>query len=85
MSKMMRVTDLTGKYLNKLSQEIKQSKQSIIEDAVKMFSRNYFLEKTNQEYLELRKDPSAWKEELKERQGWDCTLLDGLEGDDFEY
>ena len=79
MSKTMRISNETSSCLNELAPEIKIPKQEIIEKAVKLFAKRYFLHKTNREYAELRKDSVAWEEELKERNEWDVTLLDGLD------
>jgi len=40
-----------------------------------------FLVEANAVYRALRKNPSAWKEEQREREVWDCTLSDGLQTD----
>lgn len=39
------------------------------------------LAEANAAYARLREDPEAWAELLAERAEWDCTLLDGLEGE----
>jgi hypothetical protein len=38
-----------------------------------------FLEEASRAFSALRNDPSAWQEELAERQLWEGTLLDGNE------
>jgi len=38
-----------------------------------------FLEEASRAFIALRNDPSAWQEELAERQLWEETLLDGDE------
>jgi hypothetical protein len=35
-----------------------------------------FLEEASRAFMSLRNDPSAWQEELTERQLWEGTLLD---------
>jgi hypothetical protein len=47
--------------------------------ALEEYRRRLFLEEANQAFAELRKDPTAWQEELEERRIWDRTLADGLE------
>ena len=42
-------------------------------------------EKGNRAYAEMKKDSKKWQEELEERALWDCTLLDGLENDKYEF
>jgi len=43
----------------------------------------YFLKGLAADFAALRRDPAAWGEELREREAWDATLSDGLEGDPF--
>jgi predicted DNA-binding protein len=77
--KMIRITEEISQRLDDLSEETQESKQDLLAQAVHLLTRQYFLEKTNNELLELRKDKKAWKEYLKEQESWDATLLDGLD------
>lgn len=79
MSKMIRISNNTNNCLDKLSAETGYSKKSLLEKAVDILLRKYFLEKTNKEYEALKKNPVAWNIELEERKLWDNILLDGLE------
>ena len=79
MSKMMRISNETSQHLDELSTDKKIPKQKIIEKAVEMFARKYFLIKTNKEYSELKKNTKNWQHELDELEEWDTTLLDHLE------
>ena len=38
-----------------------------------------FVEAANEEYAALRRDASAWEEEMKERELWAQTLADGVD------
>jgi hypothetical protein len=40
--------------------------------------RDRFLDRVNDAYSALRRDPEAWAEEQAERALWDSTLADGL-------
>ena len=40
--------------------------------------RDKFLERVNEAYTALRRDPKAWAAEQAERALWDWTLADGL-------
>ena len=82
MPKMIRLSDTANDQLDKMSAETDEPKQQLLDKAVELLARRYFLEKTNRQYAALKKDPQAWKEELEERELWDATLLDGLQGDD---
>ena len=41
--------------------------------------RSLFVEQLAADYAALRKDEKAWAEELREREVWETTSLDGLE------
>ena len=77
MAKMVRININSDQILNKLSKSIGISKQKIIADALDLFSRKYFLETANQQYLALSNKEK--KEIQKESAEWDSSLLDGLE------
>jgi hypothetical protein len=53
---------------------IEQAAREIDEEA----ERARFFQAYNAGYAELRADPDAWAEELRERALWDVTLADGL-------
>lgn len=78
MSKMMRISDVTADRLDNLSNNMKTSKQKIIDLAVKKFAREKFLEEAAEDYAALKNDKEAWSEIQKERSLWDSTLLDEL-------
>ena len=77
MSKMVRVSNQTDDYINEIASEAKVSKQKIVEKAVAMFAKRFFLLKTNKEYADL--DVSELEKDLQEVDEWDDTLLDGLD------
>ena len=76
---MMRISNQTDQLLDRLSEESSDSKQDLMEKAMKLLMRTYFLEKTNKEYAELKNNESAWADEESEREIWDITLYDGLD------
>ena len=39
------------------------------------------LEQGNAAYAALRADPNEWAEEMEERQAWEATLSDGIDGE----
>lgn len=79
MTKMMRITQVTADNLTQLAEMSGMSKQSILERAVDAFLRDQFLKKANEDYARIKADPELWALELKEREEWDATLMDGLE------
>lgn len=49
-----------------------------LQDKIREIDRNDFLHKANQAYLALRNNPTAWQEELEERELWEQTIADGV-------
>ncbi len=56
------------------------SMQAVLDKAIEEYRRKRFLEAANQAFQALRDDPKAGAEEVAERQVWDSTLADDLEG-----
>jgi len=52
--------------------------QAVLDKAIEHYRREKFLRDANADYAALRRNPKAWKEELKERALWEQTLSDGL-------
>ncbi|MBY0506503.1 MAG: hypothetical protein K2X03_21470 [Bryobacteraceae bacterium] len=76
----IRVTPDTHETLRALAQEENLSIQSVVDKAVSEYHRRQILAQGNAAYAALRADPAAWAEELEERQAWEATLADGLDG-----
>jgi predicted transcriptional regulator len=77
----VRIKEETHRALQELAAETSEPMIEIIGKAIEQYRRNQFLDRVNEEYAALRRDPQAWSEELEERRAWDATLSDGL-GDD---
>lgn len=75
----MRINDDTSRMLDQLAAESGETKQDLLAKATLLLMQNYFLEKTNREFEELRADEKAWEDELAERAEWDAALMDGLD------
>lgn len=58
-----------------------QSLQEVLDQAIEEHRRRILLEEANAAFAALKKDPTAWRQELDERAQWDGTLADGQEGD----
>lgn len=63
----VRVSKRTHDELQKLSQQIGESMQAVVEQAVEELRRKRFLEQTHKTYMEVRNDPSAWEDTVGER------------------
>ena len=62
MPKTIRISNQAAKDLDLLSKELSVSKENILEKALKSFSRELFIKKTNTEYEKLRNDTAAWEQ-----------------------
>ncbi len=67
--------------LHEISQQEKSPIQTVLENAIENYRRQYVLTQTNKAYAKLRNHPKAWEAEIKERRDWENTLSDGLEDD----
>lgn len=65
--------------LQELASHTGQTTVQILDQALDAYRRKVFLDQLNAGYAALRSDPSAWAEELNERQQWDAALMDGLD------
>ena len=65
--------------LRRLAREEGAPMQLILDKAVERYRREKFLRDANEDFVALRKNTKAWKEELKERDLWEQTIGDGLE------
>ncbi len=67
----------------KLKETVAETGQPMIDvlaAAVEAYRRRVFLEGVNADFANLRKDRRAWADEQAEREQWDATLADDLEG-----
>ena len=65
--------------LTQLARERQETIQKVLEQAVEMYRRKMFWEKTNAAFAKLHEDEAAWREEIEERKAWDATLADGVD------
>jgi hypothetical protein len=76
---------ITASTLTKLKELMRMSNRSqsaIVDEAVDGLYRQVQVESWNRDNARLRQDSKAWAQILKERQPWDQTILDGIEGTD---
>ncbi len=52
----------------------------VLDQAIELYRRQRFLSGLNADFAALQQDKTTWEEELAEREAWDSTLTDGLEG-----
>jgi len=75
----VRISVHTHAVLRQLAKEEDQPMQAVLDKAVERYRRETFLRAANADYAALRRDPKAWKSELRERKLWDQTVVDGLD------
>ena len=80
-SKTVRIRPETHAKLKALARTTGETLPELLDKAIEVYRRKQFLSECNRAYKALKSDPEAWAEELKERDEWDCSLLDGLEGE----
>jgi hypothetical protein len=77
----VRITTAAHGVLKGLARLEKIPMQKLLERAIEEYRRQRFLETVNRAYADVRRDKGAWAELEAEREAWDATLGDGLEGE----
>jgi hypothetical protein len=77
----VRIRTETRETLRELERETGHRTSELLARAVEQYRRSVILGLTNTAYGALRADPDSWAELKAERDEWDSTLADGLEGD----
>ncbi|ADQ08119.1 conserved hypothetical protein [Caldicellulosiruptor hydrothermalis 108] len=75
----VRVDIETYEGLKKLSRQLNQPMQKIIQEALAGYKRKVLLSATAEAFAALREKRELWQEEIEERQLWESTLQDGIE------
>lgn len=78
-SRTVRINESTYALLKQLAEHSDVTMLTVLADAVENHRRQLFLRQMNADFVRLRKDQKAWKEELNERALWDSALCDGQE------
>jgi predicted DNA-binding protein len=75
----IRIDTKTYENLKKLSEQLEQPMQKIVYEALVEYKKKILLSQTAEAFLNLKKNSDLWEDEIKERELWDNTLLDGVE------
>ena len=67
--------------LRQIAKEEQESIQTVLDKAIEHYRRERFLHSANVDFAALKRDPNAWREELRERELWEHALADGLPKD----
>lgn len=79
-SEMVRIHPQTYDRLKELSLERGEPMTSTLSAAVDLLYRRQFLDGCDRAYAGLKADPKASKAAQEERDAWEATLADGLQG-----
>lgn len=77
----VRITRETRDSLRKLAAQENTSMNVVLDRAIEEYRRKRFLEAANNAYAALRSNEQAWQDEQTERNAWDATLSDDIEGE----
>jgi len=75
----VRIDMETYEGLKKLSKQLNQPMQKIVQEAIAEYKRKIMLSATAEAFAALKENNKLWKEEIEERQIWENTLQDGIE------
>jgi hypothetical protein len=81
MAEMVRIDPRTHKALSRIAKKKKIPMTEALAHAVELYRREVFVESVAAGYAEMRSDSKAWGEEQSEREPWERTSADGLEGE----
>jgi len=76
----VRIDDETNQVINDMSRTLSKTKKDILKDAVYQYRKIIFFKQVDNEYAELQSNREKWEEELQERNEWDATIGDGIDG-----
>jgi len=74
----VRISPRAHELLRQLAEEQQQSMQSVLDDAIERYRRERFLRAANADFVALKGDVKAWKQELCDRELWEKTVADGI-------
>jgi hypothetical protein len=76
---MVRLSESSYALLQMTANQEQLTLQAVLDEAIRDHNRHKFFERASADYAALRRDAVAWAEELKEREEWDTTLMDGID------
>lgn len=83
MATMVRIKAETHQRLQRIAKNTKRTLPDVLDEAIRSYEKQRFLQECDAAYVRLREDTSAWQEETEERTVWENTLGDGLEDDEY--
>lgn len=77
----VRINPRTHQLLRHLADKSGQTMQTVLDNALQIYSEHNFWDDVERSYAQLKTKPDQWQAELDERKQWEAALLDGLGGD----
>lgn len=81
MSTTVRINPVSLQALKQIALQAGEPMQAVLDKAIEVYRRQWFLEQANKAFASLKENPEAWEEELSERREWEVTINDGLQED----
>lgn len=78
----VRIKEESRAILEELAREMDEPMQGVLAKALEFYRRQRIIDMTNVAYAALRVDTERWRSVQEEREAWDATMVDQLEGDD---
>lgn len=78
MAQTARISTNSDAIIQELIIKTKKTKIEIIDEALELYRYHERMRILNEQYETLRSDQNAWAQELKEREEWEGTLMDGF-------
>jgi hypothetical protein len=76
----VRIDSKDHEMLASIAKHSGKSMTATLSDIIAQYRREQILRSTNEAYAALKKDNAAWEAESTERDEWDGTIGDGLDG-----
>ncbi len=77
----VRISESSRELLRELARRTNSTMQNIIEEALAEYKKRLFWDQAERDFQAMREEPDVWEAEVAEREIWDATLRDGLDGE----
>ena len=77
----VRISDTSRELLRELAHRTGSSMQDVIAKALDEYQKRLFWAQAEHDFLAMREEKDVWEAELAEREVWDASLNDGLDGE----
>lgn len=74
------ISEKSSQTVTRISERCGLSISKVLDEAIENYRRQKFLEETDRAFAALKTDADAWRTEQTERDLWEQTLTDGVNG-----